>query len=209
MTRREGVGTGLLDGNAVHEAFVEAASFIKPSFAVNAIVDENGDATDIFSGDWIESHRAACEAYATRNTIEITQKRELVIASCGGHPHDVNMIQAHKALEAASQACIDGGTIVLLAECPEGTGRTDFVNWFESASSGELAAKLCGAYQVNGQTAWSLLRKAERFDVRIITSLPEDVTEKLRLKKISTLSGIGNGKGYLLPSGARNRVRLV
>jgi nickel-dependent lactate racemase len=208
MTRREGVGTGLLDGNAVHEAFVEAASFIKPSFAVNAIVDENGDATDIFSGDWIESHRVACAAYAKRNTIEITHKRELVIASCGGHPHDINMIQAHKALEAASHACIDGGTIVLLAECPEGTGRTDFVNWFESASSGELAAKLCRAYQVNGQTAWSLLRKAERFDVRIVTSMPGELTLKMRMKKIEDLKEIPGSKGYLLPEGAKHLIRV-
>lgn len=208
--RREGVGTGLLDGNPVHEAFVEAASFIKPSFAVNAIVDENGDAVDVFCGDWIHSHRAACDAYAERNTIEITHKRGTVVASCGGHPHDVNMIQAHKALEAASQACVDGGTIVLLAECAEGTGRADFIRWFDAENSVELAGMLCDAYQVNGQTAWSLLRKTERFDVRIITAMPDDLTSKMRMKKISTLGELGtDGKGYLLPNGATNSIKLV
>jgi nickel-dependent lactate racemase len=209
QTRREGVGTGLLDGNHVHEAFVEAASFIKPSFAVNTIVDENGDAIDVFCGDWIESHRAACNAYAERNTIEITHKREIVVASCGGHPHDVNMIQAHKALEAASQACVDGGTIVLLAECDEGTGRTDFIRWFDADNSGELAGMLCEAYQVNGQTAWSLLRKTERFDVRIVTAMPDELTAKMRMKKILTLDGLGGGEGYLLPNGATNSIKLV
>src|SRR5215204_1088918 len=34
-TRRDGVGTALLDGNAVHEAFVEAASVIKPVFCIS------------------------------------------------------------------------------------------------------------------------------------------------------------------------------
>jgi nickel-dependent lactate racemase len=208
-TRREGVGTGLLDGNPVHEAFIEAASFIKPSFAVNAIVNESGDAVDVFCGDWIESHRVACAAYAGRNTIEITHKREIVVASCGGHPHDVNMIQAHKALEAASQACVDGGTIVLLAECSEGTGRTDFIRWFDAANSGDLAAWLCEAYQVNGQTAWSLLRKAERFDVRIITAMSDELTGKMRMKKTLTLDGLGGGEGYLLPNGATNSIKLV
>jgi nickel-dependent lactate racemase len=207
--RREGVGTGLLDGNAVHEAFLEAASFIKPSFAINTIVNENGDAVDVFCGDWIESHRAACDAYARRNTIDITAKRDLVIASCGGYPHDVNLIQAHKTLEAASQACVDGGTIVLLAECPEGTGRDDFIRWFDAANSGELGRILCEGYQVNGQTAWSLLRKTERFDVRILTAMSGELTDAMRMKRISTLDDVGSGEGYVLQNGARNFVRLA
>src|SRR5688572_4296467 len=40
-SRREGVGTGRLDGNAVHEAFVAAASFIRPAFSVNTIVNDD------------------------------------------------------------------------------------------------------------------------------------------------------------------------
>jgi lactate racemase len=208
-TRREGVGTGLLEGNPVHEAFIEAASFIKPSFSVNTIVDENGDAVDIFCGDWIESHRTACDAFAVQNTIEIMEKRELVIASCGGYPHDINMIQAHKALEAASQACVDGGTIVLLAECSEGTGRTDFIRWFDAENSIELAAMLCEAYQVNGQTAWSLLRKAERFDVRIITAMSDELTGQMCMKKMAGLAEFANAGGYILPDGAKSNVGLI
>ena len=113
---------------------------------------------------------------------------------CGGFPSDINMIQAHKALETASQACTDGGTIIFLAECADGLGRKDFLNWFEAENSEDLAEKLCDGYQVNGQTAWSLLTKAERFDVRIITSLPENETRRMRLQKASSpdeiLSGI-------------------
>lgn len=206
-TRREGVGTGQLDGNPVHEAFVEAASVIKPAFCVTTIVNDAGNVADLFCGDWITSHRAACDSYAAKNTIAIREKRDLVIASCGGHPFDINLIQAHKALEAASQACNDGGTIILLAECPEGTGRSDFIDWFDVKSSDELARRLCDAYQVNGQTAWSLLTKAERFDVRVITSMSGDETSKMHLKKIDDLDGLERSNGYVLRHGARNMIR--
>lgn len=205
--RREGVGTGLLDGNPVHEAFVEAASYVKPSFAISTIVNVDEIAVDLFCGDWIASHRAACDAYANANTIHIDEKREVVIASCGGYPYDVNVIQAHKALEAASHACRDGGTIILLAECSEGTGRNDFLDWFDARDSDDLAGKLCESYQVSGQTAWSLLRKAERFDVRVVTALPEEVTAKMRLKKIDDLAVNADVDGYVLPDGARNLIR--
>ena len=205
-TRRDGVGTGLLDGNAVHEAFVEAASMIKPSFSVNTFVNDSGDVTDVFCGDWIASHRAACDEYSKRNTVRIDGKRDLVVVSSGGSPYDVNLIQAHKALEAASHACTDGGTIVLIAACDEGLGRPDFLDWFSAADSEALAERLCEKYQVNGQTAWSLLRKAERFDVRMLTGLDDDVVEKLRCRKIGVneLASISprNG-GYIMTSGAK------
>jgi nickel-dependent lactate racemase len=206
--RRAGVGTGLLDKNAVHEAFTEAAAKVKPSFSINTIVNRKGEAAEIFCGDWREAHRAACDFYATRHTIEIPEKRDLVIASCGGAPHDINMIQAHKALEMASLACREGGTIALLAECPDGLGRSDFPDWFAAENSGKLAENLCENYQVNGQTAWSLLKKAERFDVHILTSLAEEETRLMRLRKARSLEEIMSEidsikKGYILPFGAK------
>lgn len=97
MERRGGVGTGLLDGNAVHEAFVEAASKISVAFSVNTIVNDAGALTDLFCGDSIESHRVACETFSSANTVTPKEKRDIVITSCGGYPHDLNMIQAHKA----------------------------------------------------------------------------------------------------------------
>ncbi|MEO8041820.1 MAG: nickel-dependent lactate racemase [Acidobacteriota bacterium] len=209
-TRREGVGSGMLDGNAVHEAFVEATSFANPSFAVNAIVNDNGTAVDLFCGDWITSHRAACDAYAKQNEIAIAEKRDVVIVSCGGSPHDINMIQAHKALEAASQACKENGTIILIAECSEGLGRNDFLNWFEAENGNALAERLCENYRVNGQTAWSLLEKAEKFQVLVVTELTESETNQMRLRKIGAQSVetyLRDSRGYILPFGARSMIR--
>lgn len=211
-TRRAGVGTGILDGNAVHEAFMEVAAKINPSFSINTIVNDKGAAVELFCGDWIGAHRKACEFYSASHAIEIAEKRDLVIVSCGGAPHDLNMIQAHKALETASHACNDGGTIIFLAECSDGLGRNDFLNWFEAADAVQLAENLCAHYQVNGQTAWSLLRKAERFRIPIITSLPENETRRMRLQKADSPDEILAGtrekqKGYIIPFGAKYLIK--
>ena len=210
MDRRQGVGTGLLDGNAVHEAFLEAASFAKPSFAVNTIVDDLGRVIDFYCGDWISSHRHACDAYAEAYTVPITEKRELVVASCGGYPLDINLIQAHKALEAASVACRDGGVIVLLAECEDGLGRSDFLDWFDARDSNALAQKLCESYQVNGQTAWSLLKRAERFEIRLASRLDAQTIGKMRLSStelnaVQQMIASASG-GYIIPFGSKFRI---
>ncbi|MEP7074856.1 MAG: nickel-dependent lactate racemase [Acidobacteriota bacterium] len=210
--RRYGVETGRLDGNAVHEAFMEAVAKIDPSFAINAIVNDAGEAVDLFCGNWITSHRSACEHYGAAKTIQLAKKRDLVLVSCGGSPHDINMIQAHKALEAASRCCTDGGTIVFLAECPDGLGRKDFLDWFDCENSGSLANRLCENYQVNGQTAWSLLKTTERFDVRMVTSLDESACTKMRMRKIevSFITELSNERreGYILPFGSKLRTVL-
>lgn len=205
-SRREGVDTAQLDGNTVNEAFIEAVKHAEPAFCISTIVNEAGDAADLYCGNWISSHRAACEAYAAEHTIKINEKRDLVIVSCGGYPHDINMIQAHKALEAASYACSEGGTIVLLAECVDGLGRDDFLKWFKPADSDALAEMLCEKYQVNGQTAWSLLRKAERFDIRVLTVVDEAGLGKMRLRKIEVdeIASLAHraSSGYVVPNGA-------
>ncbi len=207
--RRDGVGAGILEGNAVHEAFVAAASKVNVAFCISTIVNDAGEASDLFCGDLIESHRTACDAYAAGHTIEIAEKRDLVIVSCGGYPHDINMIQAHKALDAAAGACKDGGKIILLAECSEGLGRDDFLNWFKAENSAALAEKLCETYQVNGQTAWSLLQKAERFDIRILTNLTAQQTEAMRMTSMQSLNRammkVDKGyDAYMLPFGSRH-----
>ena len=212
-TRRKNVGTGILDGNAVHEAFVTVAEKLPPAFSINSIVNDRGEAVDLFCGDWQTAHQTACKFYAARHTIEIAEKRDLVVVSCGGFPHDTNMIQAHKALETASKTCDDGGTIIFLAECADGLGRKDFLDWFAAESSEKLAEKLCENYQVNGQTAWSLLRKAEKFNIQIVTSLAENETRPMRLHKArdfdEALSKIDlEKKGYILPFGAKFLIKI-
>lgn len=212
MSRRDGVGTGRLSGNAVHEAFMEVVGFAPPAFAITTIVNDRGEVTDLFCGDWKRSHEAACEAYQAKSTVQIREKHDLVVVSSGGFPYDINLIQAHKALEAASHACVEGGTIIFLAECTDGTGREDFLKWFDADSKAKMAARMCEKYQVNGQTAWSLLDKAERFNIKIVTSLAAETTQKMRLEKVEAASldefSFQGRSGYIFPAASRCRVAL-
>jgi len=205
--RRKGVGTGLLDGNAVSLECERVAAIINPAFSINTIVNEHGRVEKIFAGHWRAAHRRACADYLANHSLRISEKRDIVIVSCGGSPYDINMIQAHKALDMAAHACVDGGTIVFLAECIDGLGRADFMKWFESKDSRALESRLREAYEVNGQTAWSLLTKTERFNVRIITNLNEETTQQMRMKRMASLAEVfaevsPHSTGYIMPRGA-------
>ena len=202
--RRAGVGTGLLDGNAVHEECARVAELIAPSFLINTIVNERGQATRVYAGDWREAHRRACAEYSEEHSVKIEEKREVVIASCGGSPWDINLIQAHKALDMAAYACVDGGDIILLAECVDGLGRADFLKWFEAADSRALEANLREHYEVNGQTAWALLVKAEKFRVQLVSKLADEDVRRMRMHPARTIDEAmtrinKNASGYIMP----------
>jgi nickel-dependent lactate racemase len=206
--RRSGVGVALLDGNAVHEECDRVAALVEPRLGINTVVDERGRATRVQAGHWRTAHRAACRDYLADHVVQIVEKREVVIVSCGGSPYDINLIQAHKALDMAAHACNDGGDIVLLAECRDGLGQPEFLKWFDEENSAALEKRLRGAYQVNGQTAWSLLSKAERYRVHLVSELPDEEVVRMRMLPARSLSDalrhvdqeVG---GYIMPYGAR------
>ena len=204
--RREGVGTALLEGNAVNDECESIAEIINPSFGINSVVDERGRVVRVLAGHWRRAHRAACQEYLATHSVSIENKRDVVVASCGGLPHDINLIQAHKALDMAARACTEGGTIFLLAECREGFGRHDFLKWFGEENSSTLAGRLRHAYEVNGQTAWALLVKAERYRVLLLSTLDDDHVKQMRMTPVHSLdeglAHIDVAQGYILPRGA-------
>ncbi|HBB88993.1 MAG TPA: nickel-dependent lactate racemase [Blastocatellia bacterium] len=205
--RRAGVDTGKLDGNPVNEECERIATLIEPHFSVNTVVDSRGRVVHVYAGHWRAAHRAGCEAYLATHSVDIAERRDLVIVSCGGSPWDINLIQAHKALEMAAQATNEGGTIVLLAECGDGLGRADFLKWFAENDSRALAARLRDSYEVNGQTAWSLLTKTERFRVFLISELPHEQVRSMRMIPAHSLNEVMNqlenaANGFILPRGA-------
>lgn len=204
--RRSGVGTGLLAGNAVHEECEEIAKVVAPTFSINSVVDEQGRAIKLYAGHWRDAHQFGCEEYLADHSAPIKAKRDVVIASCGGSPYDINLIQAHKSLDMATRACREGGTIILVAECGEGLGRRNFLKWF-SGDSRSLAERLKCEYEVNGQTAWALLTKTERYRIVLVSELPDDDVRTMGMIPSHSLdesvkSLTQDEEGYILPRGA-------
>jgi lactate racemase len=202
--RRGGVGTGLLEGNAVHEECERVAAEVSPSFLINAVVDERGRVVRIYAGDWRAAFRHGCAEYMSEHSIKIEEKREVVVASCGGSPWDINLIQAHKSLDMAAHACVEGGDILLLAECAEGLGRADFLKWFDAPDSSVLESRLRERYEVSGQTAWSLLVKAEKFRVHLVSELRDEDVRQMLMRPARTIDEAlaripQNAQGYVMP----------
>ena len=179
--------TGNLEGNPVHRAMVEGCALAKPSFILNTVLAADKRIIAAFVGDWREAHEAGCRFYSERFAYPVEEKGDLVIASCGGFPKDINLIQAHKSMEYAAQALKDGGVMILLAECRDGFGNGTFFNWFRHKSLEEFETALRAQYEINGQTAYSLLQKAQRFRVILVSQFPAQQVEEMGMIPVLTL----------------------
>ncbi len=167
---------GQLDGNPVHEDIREAVAMASPAFLLNTLLTPGKKLFDAVAGDWLSAHREACERYAAVFRVSLPHRYPFVIASAGGWPKDINLIQSHKALDNAFRAVTPGGVLILLAECADGFGSPHFFPWFRFEDPELMELELRERYQIYGQTAHATLGKALGCRVILVSSLrPEDV----------------------------------
>ena len=106
----------------------EAAKFSGLDFILNVILDSKKEIVAAVAGDFIEAHRKGAEIVDSMYKVPV-EPADAVIVSCGGFPKDINLFQAHKALDNATQAVKEGGSIILVAECAEGIGNQVYECW--------------------------------------------------------------------------------
>lgn len=193
--------TGQLDGNPVHQAMNEACAMVEPDFILNTVLSPDKRIVAVFAGQWQDAHAAGCACYAKLFSYPIREKADVVIVSCGGYPKDINCIQAHKSMEYGSQALRDGGVMILLAQCRDGYGNATFFNWFRHKSLEALEAALRERYEINGQTAYSTLQKAQRFKVILVSDLPPEEVAAMSMIPAKTLEEAMVKMEDLLPGG--------
>jgi nickel-dependent lactate racemase len=202
---------GNLKDNPVHEEMQEAAEKVRVDFNLNVVTNEDHQIIEIIAGELFESWQRGVEVCKKIYLCPIKQKAEVVIASAGGYPKDINIYQAQKALDNAYQAVKPGGTIILLAECTEGYGEPIFEQWIKEADSPEdIIKRIKEKFVLGGHKAYGIARVVKEVEVILISSLPPDKVRKLFFIPIENISQaidyVKNKYGkdfqaYILPSG--------
>lgn len=169
---------GNIDTNPVYSDLVQVLDFVPNVLSLQMALGLNGEIIYAQAGPVVETQRAVCEQVRMAYDIPIDTKADLVLASAGGFPSDVNLVQTHKSIHHAFQAVKPGGTIILFAECSEGAGSQTFTPYLEYGSSEEIGRVLLKDYKINGHTALTLRAKAEQAMIILISSLEDGLVRK-------------------------------
>ena len=180
MMIQPGTMPGKADGNPMREDIEEAGQIAGVDFIVNAVLNNNKEIVKVVAGDPIKAHREGTKYIDKMYKRVIGEKADIVVASCGGYPKDINLYQAQKGLDNASFAVRDGGTIILLAECRDGLGEKTFEDWMLKAKSPhEPVEWIKKDFILGAHKAAFICAVLERAKVYLISSLDEDFTKEI------------------------------
>lgn len=172
---------GRLTDNPVRLDLEEGVAMLGVDFILNVVVDSDHNIVAAFAGDVTEAHRRGCTFIHQRGTVKIPRLGDIVVASAGGFPKDINFYQAHKALENAKYFVQEGGIIILVAECSEGYGNKTFEKWMlESDSPAEVIQKIQKEFVLGGHKAAAIAGIEQRVQIFMVSSMPEDIIRRSR-----------------------------
>jgi len=189
MVRPEAT-TGRLEGNPVRADIEEGVAMLGVDFILNVVVDGEHHIVGAVAGEVTGAHRQVCELGRRRSTVSIPGRADVVLVSAGGHPKDVNLYQAQKALDNAAHAVRDRGIIILVAECGEGLGNQTFETWMrEARSPDEVLDRIQREFVLGGHKAAAIAAVLKRAEVYLVSALTPDQAQCCGMVPFDDLGG--------------------
>jgi nickel-dependent lactate racemase len=165
--------SGITDGNPSHEDMMECASLAKPDFIVNVVPNLEGRLCGIFAGNWVSAWLKATRLVDEMYGVEIPEKADIVIATAGGYPKDINLYQTTKTMDNAVHAAKPGGISVILSECPDIREPMEYFEWFDHPTIAAHDRALRANYTIAGWCAL-ITREYCRESPTIMLTRPEN-----------------------------------
>lgn len=179
-----GCQPGQLNGNPLAEDLKEIDTYIPEKISIHGIMNASGKVCQLLVGKTYAEFEAACKIHDSFYRTNSETQYDLVVASSGGYPKDINFIQAHKSVHHAAAFVKDGGKLVILSECIDKIGSNYFMKYLEAGSFEAAFEMLSENYEGNGGTALSMMTKAKRIRIYMLTSLDEATCKTLGVEKI-------------------------
>ena len=199
-----GCRSGRITGNPLAEDLDQVATFCPAHMAIHGILDSTGHVCDLVVGSGRQHFQTACDQHA-RHCETPGADYDLVLASCGGFPKDINFIQSHKAVNNAAAFVRDGGRLIVLAQCRDGVGSQTFLPWFQMDGWDAAFDRLAENYVGNGGTALSMIAKTNRIRIDLVTELNDDIAEIMDIRRMTSDQAVQiiktfNGTSGVIPN---------
>ncbi len=202
--------SGLLDGNPAHEDLLEACRLADPDFLVNVVLSPEGKLAGVAAGHFDLAHREGCRLVDRMLRADLEAPYDLVIASAGGFPLDIDLRQAHKGLENACQALRPGGSILFYAECPSGAGISSFEEYVRRyRDDAEMRAALEREFVVGGHKAYWIARLGRLYDVHLVSGLDPEFVRRCHFTPVTPADHEKALDDLLRRAGPAARVALI
>ena len=160
-------------------------------FGVSVAMDASHRIIAARAGDPDLAFREASRFVDEMYSIEVPCRADLVIASPGGHPKDIDLYQSQKAIEEATQVVKPGGDVLVAARCAEGSGSQKFEVWMDEAFTPEdIIARIKENFVMGAHKAYQIAREVQRANVYLYSEIPPGRVRSWMMKPVASMADI-------------------
>jgi nickel-dependent lactate racemase len=175
--------------NPVRQDVEEMGRVIGIHFALNAVLTGRKEIAHVIAGEPRAVMEAGIPLCREVCQVAVSTPFDLVIASPGGHPHDLNLYQSQKALSHSGQVTRDGGQVILAAACPEGIGSLEYEARMQGMRSHRdvLAHFAREPFHLGSHKAFLVSRDAARLRVLLVSDMSPARVRRMLLTPAASL----------------------
>ena len=174
--------------NRVHRDLLEFLEKVPIHFIINVIADHRQRILAAVAGDVIQAHQRGILKAREIFLLPVEKTYDTVIVSAGGHPKDMQLYQAVKTLQNASEITRTNGTILLIAQCEEGFGSGIFQYWMETIQNRErIVQKLRRQFVLGAHKIEHIHRILQNKRVCLFSGLPRPIVELIGFEYVTDL----------------------
>jgi nickel-dependent lactate racemase len=171
--------TGRYSDNPMRQDVEEIAKMIVVDLALNVVMNDHREIIEVLAGDPLSVMEKGISVCQKVCQVPVSQQYDLVIASAGGYPKDINFYQAQKAMTHGAMLTKDRGVLILSAECREGPGSEGFEAFMTNTTSPSDVLKKWAnqPFQIGPHKAFLTARILERIHVILISNLSSETVK--------------------------------
>ena len=170
-----------LEGNPVHEDFMEALNLFNrydDIFSIQLVLNRNHEVSYTFSGHIVHSFMSAVDRAKEVYVAPVKDKADIVVA-VATPPMDLDLYQAHKAIENVRLALNDQGVLILVSPCDDGIGPRGFYELL--ALGGDVFSVIKKGYKLGYHKAAKLVQLQEKAKLIAVTNLSPDTLKGIKI----------------------------
>jgi nickel-dependent lactate racemase len=191
---------GSFTTNPMRKEVEEIGKTIGVDIAFNVILNSQKQITNAFYGNPYQVMRKGIESSAGACQVDSDGEYDIVIASPGGYPKDINLYQSQKAITHACTFLKKNGVVILAAACSEGPGSKLFENFFQGKHTWleVINSFKKQKFRVGPHKSYQLALQLKDHPIILISEMKAKIVRKMLLKPARDISeAISQSKDFL------------
>ena len=180
----EGAAPLALAGNPVHEDLAEAVGALEGTeiYSIQVVLDRSHRICAAFAGSLEETFTAAAHKAYEVFAVEVSVQADIVVTVAPA-PMDIDLYQAHKAIEHGKLILKRGGILILVSQCPGGIGIDGFYRLLSRAADPEdVRSFIEASYTLGDHKAAKIADLAVKAQIWGVTDIDPAIMEKAFIK---------------------------